>query len=192
MSLSDFPEVLDVFTPMVDGYHPVDAEDFNQLIDAINNILDSLGWGANSDNTAYGPKGANTSVASRLDAFLDSNGNLKQVCLVSGASPISDFAIDKNPPGKYIPFPTPIYPATTPGYFVFFQAIGDPETTQYSSVPEWNYSYLSSISYTVITKHSNGCRITFLPQYAPNGYITSSMNGTVRWYLLVIGGEAII
>lgn len=99
---SVYPDRLDVFVPLVDGFHAIAGDDLNVLFDALERIQATLGYGP-SDASVYGPKAGNASVRERLDAFLDPDGSLFDVTLVTGSRRIGDFS--ETGPGAFLGFP---------------------------------------------------------------------------------------
>ncbi len=102
MTLSAYPANLDVFLTLVDGFHPVTADDQNLLLEALERVEQAMGWGP-TDGPTYGPKGGNADVRQRLDTFLEDYGGLKDVAFVTGTCRLGQLA-DSEPQGLFVSF----------------------------------------------------------------------------------------
>ena len=129
MATPIFPNGLDVFVPLLDGYHPITAGDINERLTAIERIQQALGWGT-IDNVA-GPKGNYTDVATRLSSIFETDGGLKDIAFVTGSTHMGrwseDYLTQGNPRdrGMYIPFGKTITGGTmsSGGYAVLFSTM---------------------------------------------------------------------
>lgn len=105
---SKFPKQLDVFLPLIDGFHPMAADDINAIMQAIENCQKTLGWGQEpSAPTAIGPKGDAADVAERLlNLFSDTESTLRDFAFVTGSVELSALTDNANNIGLNIPFGT--------------------------------------------------------------------------------------
>lgn len=85
MAVDTWPKVLEVFMPLLDGIHPITSEELNELQDVLERLQDGLGYGISPiyGGTTNGPSGRNASVRERLDVFLDPDGSIADVELVT-------------------------------------------------------------------------------------------------------------
>lgn len=106
-----YPKSLDVFMPTQDGFTPIVADDLNDIADAITAIQTALGWGPSlvyrnlSSPFEYignGARGTNQSVKERLDNYLERDGGLKDIAMVTGESRLMEF--DENGAGVLVDF----------------------------------------------------------------------------------------
>lgn len=101
-----YPEAVDVFLPLLDGWTPITPLDLNLHGAVMRRIEEVLGAGDNIVFTApstYGPKAANSSLADRLDAFLELDGTLRDMALVTGSAKLGEFQGD-TAVGKFVGF----------------------------------------------------------------------------------------
>lgn len=91
---SNYPASLDVFMPLLDGLHPVAADDLNVLMDAIERVQGACGYGQQAGGlSAYGPKGSAASVAERLTNLLADDGSgIRDFVFITGTAPASMFS----------------------------------------------------------------------------------------------------
>lgn len=116
-----FPQAIDVFLPLLDGFSPITQADLDVYQEAIRRLEEVLGAGPSTLLGNHGPKGGNASVRERLDKFLEPDGGLRDVAFVTGSTVLSQFSEDRE--GLYIPFGKQLSTASTgpQGYAVLFQ-----------------------------------------------------------------------
>lgn len=118
-----FPRAIDVFLPLLDGFSAITQADLQVFQDALRKIEEVLG--AEPSTAAggnRGPKGGNTSVAARLNKFLELDGGLVDIALVTGTKRLEEFSEDNA--GAFIPFGKQLSSASfgLDGYAVLFDA----------------------------------------------------------------------
>lgn len=154
-----FPEAIDVIMPIIDGWTPITPADLNTYGAVLRRVEEVLGAGPNIQFTApftYGPKGANTSLQERIDAFLEVNGRPKDVAIVTGGGRLGDFSEDTV--GKFVGFGTTLSIAGdgTDAYVILFdcQVTGTDEEGGID-VPKMNVPVLWWVNQKITT----GCWI---------------------------------
>lgn len=105
MTDSTYPRLLDVFMPLIDGLHPISADDLNVLMDAIERIEAAAGYGLQPATLAkYGPKGGAADVAERIrNLMADDGSGIRDFVFITGTTPAYLFSEDGNH-GFRIPF----------------------------------------------------------------------------------------
>ncbi len=101
--LVQFPEAVDVILPILDGWTPITPQDLNVYGAVMRRIEEVLGAGNNGPiggSLLYGPKAGATSLADRLDSFLDLDGTMQDIAFVTGSTPLSAFTGN----GLFVPF----------------------------------------------------------------------------------------
>jgi len=86
--MPSFPRSLEVFLPLIDGFHPIAAADLNDVQSAIERVQSAMGHGVASTlgpATTYGPKGGNADVADRITRLFEDDGSLRDVAFVTGS-----------------------------------------------------------------------------------------------------------
>ncbi len=116
----EYPNAIEVFMPLLDGVHPIVPVDLNDMSRVLNSLQDVLGYDTSAAyGVGTGPKGSNADVAERLDAFIDDEGALNDVALVTfetRAGSLSELL------GVFIPFGRSM---STTDYRVLIQVFSD-------------------------------------------------------------------
>ena len=184
-----FPRELDVFMPILDAVTPISPTDLNLYQLAIRQIQIVLGADISdtSPSTTYGPKGGNTDLTERLDAFLDPDGGLHDIAFVTGETPLGHFSPDGT--GAVIPFGKKINGASSgsTGYTVLFEA-----QTVDDGAGIWARDKTPSL-WWVVTRFQDSCLIKGVTMEGQVGFNTlplTSASNQVKWCALIIGNEA--
>lgn len=177
---SVYPDRLDVFMPLVDGLHPIAVDDGNLLFDAMEKIEAALGYGV-SDAGLYGPKSGNASVRARLDAFLDGDGSLYDVTLVTGTRKIGDFS--ELGPGAFIGFSKTL---SGNNISVLFTALQEEQET--SSAGTWANTVPTIVWIAAGGRFATG--VTLQARYADGGTIPQNESREVKFAVLAFGPAA--
>lgn len=181
-----YPNQLDVFTTLVDGFHPIAAEDWNEMLRAIERIEKALGWGKNLSgggaSTTYGPAGPQSTVKDRLDQFLDKDGSLIDCVSIVGSGSIGEWSGYNANGGKIITFPKPITKPQLDGYVVLVQT-SDP-------YDEGSSAYTGrGLGPYVVTKKASGYCVVGADYDANGSEITENDGDLIDWQVLVIGDK---
>ena len=178
MTQSVYPGNLDVFLALLDGFHPVAADDLNLLTDAIERIEVTLGYGI-TDGVVYGPKGGNASVRERLDTFLEDYGGLRDVAFVTGTLLMGQF--NENGPGAFIGFGKSL---SSQNYTVLFTAMN---STQEESGGTQFWTLKTPAIVWIAANGRIPTGVTLQARRADGSTIPASDETTVTFGLLVFG-----
>jgi len=184
-----FPNGLDVFVPLLDGYHPITADDLNERQRTIEKIQQALGWG--TIDGAVGPKGPSSTVAARLGSMFEADGGMKDIAFVTGTVAIGRFSedllTDPSPKlrGLYIPFGKTITGGTmgSSGYAVLFSSMVKDGGSERNYPGIWYVANRDAAGVTIGAKKPTG----------PNrGKIEKGEETQIIYSLLAIGPGAAV
>lgn len=181
-----WPRSIDVIMTILDGWTPITAKDLDIYGETIERLEAILGAGAvDLAATKFGPSGANTDLAERLDRFLQKDGALHDVAYVTGSVALGAFSDDEGGvlgAGHLIPFGKAITGANTSGgsYHVMFTAKSPgvvEDTGDYNlNVPAlWWTSSKFPESCTIVATRADGSSISIASEE------------TIEYALLAIG-----
>lgn len=161
---SKFPKQLDVFLPLIDGFHPMSADDINAIMQAIENCQRTLGWGPEpSAAGAVGPKGDAANVAERLlNLFSETESTIRDFAFVTGSVELS--ALTDNGSGSLgLNIPFGVTMSGTDIIILFATNIpgdGSDGTQSQNATGAWWVSQISTSSVWIQARLANGDQIT--------------------------------
>lgn len=188
--MANFPQAGQVFFPLLDGFHPITPEDLEVYQDAIEAVQQALGAGIVNPFTGspfFGPKASNSDVADRLDAFLESDGGLKDVVFMSGTAPLGFFS--ETGAGAFFGFPKTLSRGGEgiDSYTVLFTCKADGSEDEGGTefwkveVPAiWAVNGRSTTGLFMVARHLDGTAIDPADSTA------------IEWAMIVVGYEAFI
>lgn len=178
---SNYPSGLDAFFTLIDGVHPIAADDFNILMQAIEGVQTATGSGPQAGGTGdYGPKGGAASVSERISNLMSADGDgITDFVFLTGTMPAYIFS-EVTTGGARISFGKPM---SGLDYIVLFgSAIAgeDADGTQsQNALGAWVRGVTSTVDSVVITAR------------LANGAAIRPDNDTlITWGLLVFGPKA--
>ncbi len=186
--MAKFPQSGEVFIPIIDGFTPITAADLQVYQGAIAAVEGALGGGSvNIADNIIGPSASNADLASRLDAFLDADGGLRDVVFMTGSNPLGYFS--ETGSGGFFGFPKTISRAGegVDSYFVHFAFKGagsvdeggtDRWTTKVPAI--WAINGRSPTGLFIVAREMDGTPID------------PAADDTVEWAMLVVGYGAFL